>query len=98
MSPFRMLKLGVLVVSGSEGPGPAGNSQSVTVLRREAHTGQVARVPGLLQYSGSTNASSRSGNSGGQQQVTMGSNSREPQPQGWQGQEPSLPCRSKVQR
>lgn len=43
MSTFRMLKLEVLVVPGSEGPGPAGNSQSVRALRREAHTGQVAR-------------------------------------------------------
>lgn len=44
------------------------NGLSITALRREADAGQVAWVPGLACYHGSTNASSRGSSSGGWQQ------------------------------
>ena len=40
-------------------PGLVGNGQSVTALRREAHMGQGARVPGVAHCCSSTNTSGR---------------------------------------
>jgi hypothetical protein len=51
---------------GSLYPSLAENGQSITALRREAHTEQVAVVPYLTFYHGGTNARNDGGDGGWQ--------------------------------